>query len=78
VDAPLPSAGLELLADAKDAPNVQLRYRIIARHYRELADREEQADNARMADRIKQLRRQRQQAAALPADSGHPVLAYSG
>jgi hypothetical protein len=65
---------LELLADAEDAPNVRLRYRIIARHYRELVDREEQTDKARMADRIEQLRRQRQQAAALPADSGTQFL----
>ena len=35
-----------------------------ARHYRELAEREEQADKARMADRIERLRLQRQQAAA--------------
>ena len=39
----------ELLADAEVSPNVQTRYRIVARHYRELADREEQADTERCA-----------------------------
>ena len=63
------AAEFELLADAEDSPNVRLRYRIIARHYRELVDREEQADKRRMADRIEQLRRRRQHAAALPVSS---------
>jgi hypothetical protein len=60
----------ELLADAEVSPEVQSRYRIVARHYRELADREEQADKARMADLIERARLQRQQAASkasLPA-----------
>ncbi len=35
----------------------------IARHYRELADREERADKARMAERIERLRLERQKAA---------------
>jgi chaperonin GroEL len=48
-----------LLADAEASPNVQSRYRIVARHYRELADREEQADEARMAERIERARLQR-------------------
>jgi hypothetical protein len=59
-----------LLADAEVSPEVQSRYRIVARHYRELADREEQADKARMADLIERARLQRQQAASkasLPA-----------
>jgi hypothetical protein len=43
---------------------VRLRYRIVARHYRELAEREEKADKARMADRLEQLRMQRQKPAA--------------
>ena len=62
----------ELLADAEVSPDVQSRYRIIARHYRELTDREEQADKNRMAELIERARLQRQQAAAkatLPARS---------
>ena len=45
---------------------------VIARHYRELADREEQADKARMAELIQRAKLQRQQAASkasLPATS---------
>ena len=60
----------ELLADAEVSPNVQHRYRIVARHYRELAEREEQADKARITARVERLRLQRQQASAsvtLPA-----------
>ncbi len=57
----------ELLADVEQSPNVRLRYRIIARHYRELANREQQADKAKMAQRIEQLREQREQSAGLPA-----------
>ncbi len=52
----------ELLADAEVSPDVRHRYRIVARHYRELAEREEQADKARIAARIERLRLQRQQA----------------
>jgi len=62
----------ELLADAEVSPNVQSRYRIVARHYRELAEREEQADKARMAELIERARLQRQRAASktsLPATS---------
>jgi hypothetical protein len=33
---------------------VRLRYRIVARHYRELADREEQSDKARIQTNITQ------------------------
>lgn len=54
----------ELLAEAEASPNVRLRYRIIARHYRELAEHEEQADRARITERIKRVRLQRQKAAA--------------
>jgi hypothetical protein len=53
----------ELLADAEVSPDLQRCYRTIARHYCELADREEQADEARMAERVEQLRLRRQQAA---------------
>jgi hypothetical protein len=58
------------LADNETDPSVRLRYRTMARHYHELADREEQADKARLAERIERLKLQRQQAAAkavLPA-----------
>jgi hypothetical protein len=54
----------ELSAEAEDSPDVRLRYRIAARHYRELAEREEKADKVRMAERLKQLRAQRQKPAA--------------
>ncbi len=59
----------ELLADADVSPDVQRRYRVVARHYRDLADREEQADRARIAERIKRVRLQRQQAMSLPVNS---------
>ena len=39
----------ELLAETEPLREVRFRYRIIARHYRELANREEQSDKARMA-----------------------------
>jgi hypothetical protein len=51
----------ELLVETEALPTVRLRYRMIARHYRELAEREEQADKARIADRIARLSLQRQQ-----------------
>ena len=54
----------ELLAETEDSTDVRLRYRIVARHYRELAEREEKADKARMAKRLEQLRAQRQKSAA--------------
>jgi hypothetical protein len=44
-------------------PAARLRYRIIARHYRELADREEQSDRARMAEHLKMLKLKRRKAA---------------
>jgi hypothetical protein len=62
----------ELLAETEQPTDVRLRYRVIARHYRELATREEQADKARIAERIARLRRGRQQTAAqatLPAQT---------
>jgi hypothetical protein len=34
----------ELLAETEASTNVRLRFRIVARHYRDLADREEQSD----------------------------------
>ena len=60
----------ELLAETEAFPDVRLRFGIIARHYRELMDRELQADKARMAELTERARHQRQQAAAkgtLPA-----------
>jgi hypothetical protein len=65
----------ELLADAEVSPDVRLRYRIVAWHYRELAEREEQADKARIATRIQQIRLQRRQTtqARLEARSGAQV-----
>ena len=62
----------ELLAETEASSDVRLRFRIVASHYRELADREVQADKARMAERIERVRLQRQQAApkaTLPATS---------
>jgi hypothetical protein len=53
----------ELLAESKLLPEVRLRYRLIARHYRELADREEQSDKARMAEQLELLRLARREAA---------------
>jgi hypothetical protein len=37
----------ELLAETEPLPEARLRYGIITRHYKELADREEQSDRAR-------------------------------
>jgi hypothetical protein len=53
----------ELLAEAEPRPKARLRYRIIAQHYRELADRDERADKARMAQTLELLRLKRQEAA---------------
>jgi hypothetical protein len=40
------AAEFQWLADNALVPSVQRRYRTIARHYNELADREEQSDKA--------------------------------
>lgn len=56
------AAEFQWLADNASDQDVQRRYRTIARHYCELADRDEQADKARMAKRLEQLRLKRQQA----------------
>jgi hypothetical protein len=58
------AAEFQWLADNASIPSVQRRYRSIARHYSELADREEQADKARMAERLAQLRLKREEVAA--------------
>ena len=68
----------EWLADNEAVPSVRLRYRTIARHYHELAEREEQVDQARVAECLERLRLQRQQAAGanatLPARSAQLFL----
>ena len=65
----------ELLAGGEVSPYVQRRYRIVARHYRDLAEREEQADKARIAERIARVRPQRaQMAQAAPAGSDAQFL----
>jgi hypothetical protein len=53
----------ELLAEAEPVPEARLRYRIIAQHYRELADRDEHSDKARVAQTLELLRRKRREAA---------------
>jgi hypothetical protein len=63
------AAEFACLADSAPVPSVQRRYRAIARHYSDLADREEHADQARMAERLAQLRLKRQQAVAGVAQS---------
>jgi hypothetical protein len=64
----------EWLADNEAVSSVRLHCRSIARHYHELAESEEQADQARVAECLERLRLQRQQAAGakatLPARSG--------
>ena len=42
---------------------MRLRYRAIARHYRELADRDERIDKAKMAERLEQFKLTRREAA---------------
>jgi hypothetical protein len=61
----------ELLADAEVSPDVRHRYRLVARHYRELAKREEQADKARIAERIARVRLERQQTAQATLPTTH-------
>lgn len=57
------AAEFEELADKALLATAQHRYRAIARHYKELADREERADKARMAERLELLRLSRREAA---------------
>ena len=56
----------ELLAETEVSADVRLRFRIVARHYRDLADREEKADKTKFAERIERVRLQRQQVAPKP------------
>jgi hypothetical protein len=67
------AAEFNWMADNSSAPGVQRRYRSIARHYSELADREEQADKARIAERLEQLKWNRRQAAARIKPMSRPV-----
>jgi hypothetical protein len=67
------AAEFNWLADNAPEPGVQRRYRSIARHYSELADREEQADKTRMAERLEQLRRKREQTATRIAFPSKPL-----
>jgi hypothetical protein len=57
------AADFQWLADNALVPSVQRRYRTIARHYSELADREEQSDKTRMVERLQRLRHKREEAA---------------
>jgi hypothetical protein len=56
---PQRASEFEWLADNEPISSVRLRYRIIARHYSELAYREEQSDKARMTERLAQLKQKR-------------------
>ena len=47
------------LADSALTSPEQRRYRTIARHYNELAEREERSDTARMAEHLELLRLRR-------------------
>jgi hypothetical protein len=53
----------ELLAETEPLPEARLRYRIVARHYKEMAEREERADKARVAEHLKMLKLNRREAA---------------
>jgi hypothetical protein len=71
------AAEFDELADTEGFSAIGRRYRSIARHYKELAEREESLDKARMAERLELLRVKRQAVAAraaLAAESGGRVL----
>ena len=53
----------ELLAETEQFSQVRLRYRIIAQHYRELADRDERSDKERVAQTLELLRQKHREAA---------------
>jgi hypothetical protein len=53
----------ELVAENELLSEVRLRYHIIARHYRELADRDERNDKAKMAEHLETLKLARREAA---------------
>ena len=69
------AAEFQWLADNATIATAQRRYRTIARHYSELADREEQSDKARMAERLKRLRLQREQMAEQAISSIYLIAA---
>jgi len=62
------------LADTEGFSVVGRRYRSIARHYKELADREESLDKARMAERLELLRMKREAAAQAALTGSGQVL----
>jgi hypothetical protein len=71
------AAEFDALADAAPVAVVARRYHTIARHYKELADREETLDKARMAERLEQLRLKRQETSAQASSatpSGAPAF----
>jgi hypothetical protein len=76
------AAEFNLMADNASATSEQRRYRSIARHYSELADREQQADKARMLDRLQQLRRKREATRTglplLPVNDNFSAGTFSG
>jgi hypothetical protein len=53
----------DLLAENEPLSEVRLRCYIIARHYRELADRDERSDKAKMAECLELLKLARLEAA---------------
>ncbi len=53
----------ELIAENEPLSEARLRYRIVARHYRELADRDERSDKTKMAERLEMLKLARREAA---------------
>ncbi len=53
----------EVIAENEPLSEVKLRYRIIAHHYRELADRDERSDKTKMAERLEKLKLARRDAA---------------
>jgi hypothetical protein len=68
----------ELLAETEASRDVRLRYCLIAGHYRELAERKEQADKARMADRLERLAPASGSTDNLSSAKRRSVLPYSG
>ena len=57
------AAEFDEVADIEGFSVVGRRYRTIARHYKELADREERMDKARMAERLERLKLERESTA---------------
>jgi hypothetical protein len=67
------AADFEESAESAPAFIVRHRYRTIARHYKELAEREERLDKARIPERLEQLRMKRQEGSGQVAfGSGKP------